>query len=222
MRTLSLVLLPFAASLISSVSAQCPGSNGQVYSDSNGGQYKLYCGSDTSPGSFKTSTAASFDGCMTLCDQTTGCTAVTYASGGTCYLKKSFTTATTNSGLNSAVRYVPITYPAPLANYVNASSGCGNPLPSGQTAGAASTTVNFTAPDGRIRSYLVHIPATYDVNKAAPLIMSFHGRLSTAAIHEGETGWSTPSFNPYGIVVYPQGVNVRKNTDGEIFNSDAR
>ncbi|KAF2224226.1 hypothetical protein BDZ85DRAFT_177875, partial [Elsinoe ampelina] len=85
--------------------------------------------------------------------------------------------------------------------------GCGQALPSGQTAGGATTAVNYTY-GGVVRSYTIRIPATYDVARAAPLIFSFHGRGDTAGNSEGQTGFSNAQWNPYGIVAYVNGQNV--------------
>jgi len=62
------------------------------------------------------------------------------------------------------------------------------------------------------RTYNIHIPASYNVNNAAPLIMAFHGRTETASTIEQYSGFSSESWNPFGIVVYPQGVSVRSPT----------
>lgn len=208
----------FAISLLSviqhafaqSTNGLCPGSK-QIYTDSNSVPYTIYCGFDTSPGSYGSVSASTFTACMAACDAaytSNGCTAVTYI-GTTCYLKTSFSSTVTSSSANSAVRYVsPPPYPVPVANYVNASTGCGTPLASGIVAGGTSTFVNITAPDNSTRSYYIRIPAAYDPNKASPLIMAFHGRGDTGSNMEGDCGMSVDKWNPYGIAVYPNGVNV--------------
>ncbi|KEQ61746.1 alpha/beta-hydrolase, partial [Aureobasidium melanogenum CBS 110374] len=55
-------------------------------------------------------------------------------------------------------------------------------------------------------SYNVHVPSGYDPNKAAPLILAFHGRGETGSNLESETGFSLARINPYGIVVYPTAI----------------
>lgn len=191
----------------------CPNMNNTMYTESNGNTYTILCGFDTQPGAFGgttgTTTGVSLNDCIIQCDALANCYTVTFASPNTCYLKPAMTAMTQNSNLQSASRYIPPpAYPPPQANYVNASSGCGTPLGAGITAGGKSTNVSFATADGRIRSYFIHVPSGYDPNKAAPLIMSFHGKGSTATAHEAETGFST-TWNPYGTAVYPQGINVR-------------
>jgi len=130
------------------------------------------------------------------------------ASSKACYLKTGFRSNSTSSGVYTAVKYIaPPPYPAPQINYANASIGCGVPLPAGQTAGGASTRMTFEY-TGISRSYMIHIPATYNVNAAAPLILVFHGRGSSGASIESISQLSSPQWNPYGIVIYPDGVNV--------------
>jgi len=212
----SLVALPFLVrSLVSAAGTttpQCPTYNGQLYLDANGVNYTIYCGADTSPGDYATVTATSLDACLAACDaqySSSNCQVVTYDGGSTCYLKRSFSSTTSNSNLVSAVRFVPPPpYPVPQANYVNASSGCGTALSSSITPGGASVNMTFVSPDGLTRWYLIHVPKIYDINKAAPLIMSFHGRSSDPVAHESETGYSLAKWNPYGIVVYPSGIQV--------------
>lgn len=215
MQSLSIALVALLTCLFSYAAAQtttpeCPTYNNTQFHDDNGITYTIYCGFDTSPGSFGSTTASSFSACIDLCDNTANCKVVSYV-GTACYFKSNFYNTISSPSVDSAVFYVPPPqYPAPVANYVNASSGCGTALPVGQVAGAsASTNVTVTAPDGTIRDYLIHIPATYNISKAAPLIISFHGRSSTPAAHEAESGWSTSIWNPYSIVIYPAGVNVR-------------
>lgn len=191
-----------------SISPMCPTYDGQIYTDSTSQRYLIFCNSDTSPGSYSSQSASSFAACISLCDTAgSACQVVTWTSGGTCYLKNSFSSNVTSSGLYSAVKYNTPAYPAPQANYVNASSGCGTALPAGQSPNGATQTVNVTV-GGIARSYNIHIPFFYNISKAAPLIMSFHGRTSTPALNEEESGLSTTAWNPYGIVVYPAGLNV--------------
>jgi polyhydroxybutyrate depolymerase len=52
--------------------------------------------------------------------------------------------------------------------------------------------------DGMMRSYLLHVPATYDGSKPAPLVVDFHG--------VGETGASQRESSPYPDALDPEGV----------------
>ena len=201
-------ILSLFAYLLSFVSAQCPAYNGTTYTDQYGANYTIYCNYNTAPNSYGSlSNINSLADCVAGCTADPKCLAVTL-QGTNCYLKSSFDSAAYAAGLYSAARVVTIPYPAPQANYVNASAGCGTPLPAGMSAGGATTTVNFTAPDGTLRSYNIHIPSSYDINKAAPLIVTFHGQGSNPTAHESETRWSKTTWNPYGVVVYPAGIGV--------------
>jgi polyhydroxybutyrate depolymerase len=48
------------------------------------------------------------------------------------------------------------------------------------------------------RSYVLHVPATYDGSKPVPLVLDFHGI--------GSTGWGELSSSPYPAVTDPEGV----------------
>lgn len=183
--------------------APCPSNDRQTYTLSDGHTFRIFCSDDSSPSQFLTQyNIASFQACMLLCDQTSGCNAVTY-SGTTCYLKSSLASLISSTASIASASRFDFTYPAPVANYANASVGCGTPLPSTQVQGGASTTAYILTTDGVNRTYNIHIPWSYDPTKAAPLIMTFHGQGSSPTAHETESAWSTETFNPYSIVVYP-------------------
>jgi len=101
-----------------------------------------------------------------------------------------------------------------LASSVTAanSGGCGKDLPAAQSPpGGASHETDFTTSDGTARTYLIHIPSSYDKNTAVPLIFSFHGHGKNSSEQEGLSQFSNEQFNPNGIAVYPQGIDVRVN-----------
>ncbi|CAD0081647.1 unnamed protein product, partial [Aureobasidium vineae] len=134
------------------------------------------------------------------------CSAVTYV-GTTCYLKKSFSNTVRPSTGNTAVIYVaPPGYPPPTANGQYRSSGCGTAVNSQISVGGASTAFTGTGPDGYLRSFNIHVPSSYNINNAAPLIMVFHGRGDSGTAVESGTGYSLERINPYGIAVYPTAV----------------
>ncbi len=56
------------------------------------------------------------------------------------------------------------------------------------------------------RSYLLHIPRTYDSRQPTPLILAFHGRLGTGKKMEKLTNLSDLADKQGFIVVYPNGV----------------
>lgn len=209
-RLLALAFISLPQLVLSQTNAPCPGLNNNPYVDSNNVTYIIYCGYDGSTSASSTVGASSFAACMALCDNTANCVHVSYSSGN-CYLKNGYTGVKTSSNVQSAVLCsyggTPA-YPPPVTNYVNASTGCGKALPSGLTPGAASTSQTLTAPDGRVRSFLVNMPASYNPNKAAPLIIAFHGQGESGSAMESESGYSNPIWNPYAIAIYPNGINV--------------
>jgi poly(3-hydroxybutyrate) depolymerase len=61
------------------------------------------------------------------------------------------------------------------------------------------------------RLYILHLPSTYQAsnNKAAPLVLAFHGQQQHAWSMEAITELSNPDFNPNTIVAYPEGVDFQ-------------
>jgi poly(3-hydroxybutyrate) depolymerase len=144
---------------------------------------------------------------MLKCDAFPRCGAAVL-DGTTCYFKTSFAgLVSDNQAGNKAalVRYV-----APNPNYVPpvaaTNGGCGKALPSNISANGPSVQFGMTPSDGIPRTYLVHIPQYYDINKASPIIFGFHGNGGTAGGIQDQTGFNDGVLNPYAIAVYVQGV----------------
>ncbi|THY78977.1 hypothetical protein D6C86_01961 [Aureobasidium pullulans] len=211
LRATTLFLSLISSSLAQNLNGLCSGSVSTTnFTDSCGGQWTVYCNADASPSSYGTiNNVASFGECMSLCSNDNAqnrCDTVTY-TGTTCYLKRGFRNIVRPSNANSATVFYPVpAYPAPVTNGVARSSGCGQPLNSQIVAGGASTQFSATGADGYVRTYNVHVPSTYDPNKAAPLIMAFHGRGDSGSAMESNSGLSIERINPYGISVYPTAI----------------
>ncbi|WP_263170846.1 alpha/beta hydrolase family esterase [Streptomyces sp. SCSIO ZS0520] len=84
------------------------------------------------------------------------------------------------------------------------SEGCGQqpPVPPGES------TRQTLSSGGHERSYLVHLPASYDPGEPQPVVLSFHGHGRTSEYQESLTDMSALD----ALVVYPQGLT---GTDGE-------
>jgi polyhydroxybutyrate depolymerase len=65
--------------------------------------------------------------------------------------------------------------------------------------------------DGLTRTYLVHVPSSYDDNMPIPLVIVLHGYTGTAEGMDTLTGFTTKSDEEGFIVVYPQGLVQRWN-----------
>jgi poly(3-hydroxybutyrate) depolymerase len=93
--------------------------------------------------------------------------------------------------------------------YASKSTGCGQSLSKnilkGQTGD--SNALTFNTSDGTERSYLLHIPDSYDVNTPTGLIWSYHGRGKNAEHQEKISGFSKKASSPGYIVIYPQGTS---------------
>ena len=88
----------------------CPSSDNQMVQANTGGMYTIGCNEEVSGGGVLAGSAPDFNGCMTLCDQTTGCTAWTF--NGNCYLKtgassSEFSFQPGTQGTVSGIRSVP-------------------------------------------------------------------------------------------------------------------
>jgi poly(3-hydroxybutyrate) depolymerase len=96
-----------------------------------------------------------------------------------------------------------------------ASAGCGSTLPSGLSPGKSITNVTISSKSviGKTteRQYILHLPSSFQVSndKAAPLVIAFHGQQQPARSMEVISELSNPAFNPNTIVVYPEGMNVQ-------------
>jgi poly(3-hydroxybutyrate) depolymerase len=66
----------------------------------------------------------------------------------------------------------------------------------------------MTPSDGIPRTYLVHIPQYYDINKASPIIFAYHGHGGSSRGIEDQTGFNDANLNPFAIAVYVQGVGT--------------
>jgi len=65
--------------------------------------------------------------------------------------------------------------------------------------------------DGRIRTYIVHLPPVYDGKKPLPLIIALHGGGGNAQHMEEKTGFSLKADEEGFIVVYPDGTGRLRN-----------
>ena len=62
--------------------------------------------------------------------------------------------------------------------------------------------------DGRDRTYLMHVPPSYDGNTATPLVVAMHGGLTTALQMEQYSRLSEKSDAAGFLLVYPNGTGV--------------
>ena len=82
---------------------------------------------------------------------------------------------------------------------------------SGKQGAPGKTTVTVSepgAPDGGLRSALLHVPASYDASKPTMLVLNFHGLLEPNTLQETITHMSDAADERNFIVVYPAGLSV--------------
>lgn len=86
------------------------------------------------------------------------------------------------------------------------------PAPGCGKSGAATGTQNLTLPiAGAERSYVLSVPASYDANKALPLIFAWHGLDGSGTMAQRYFGIERAANNQ-AILVYPTGL---PNADGQ-------
>lgn len=71
--------------------------------------------------------------------------------------------------------------------------------------------VNVINYDGLNRTYLLHVPPSYNSSQPAPLVIMLHGYTGTSTGHEQYTGFSISADEQGYIVVYPDGVKYPWN-----------
>jgi polyhydroxybutyrate depolymerase len=64
--------------------------------------------------------------------------------------------------------------------------------------------------DDRDRSYLVHVPKSYDGSKPVPVVLAFHGALTNGKVMERFSGLSEKADEAGFVVVYPNGTGEQE------------
>ena len=85
----------------------------------------------------------------------------------------------------------------------------------GRTAQPLNSTWNIKV-DGRERTFVVHVPPSYDPAKATPLVLNFHGYQMSPKLEDWLTRMSEKSDAAGFVVVYPQGVGARTSFNAGI------
>ncbi len=74
--------------------------------------------------------------------------------------------------------------------------------------------------DGVNRTYLLHVPSSYNSSQPAPLVIMLHGYTGTSTGHEQYTGFSISADEEGYIVVYPDGIKYPWNeTNPQAWNA---
>ncbi len=78
-------------------------------------------------------------------------------------------------------------------------------------AAVMPTTLGTINVDGRVRTYLLHVPPNYDAGKPAPLVLVLHGATQSPENIEGMSGMSLMADQQGFIAVYPSGTGRLSN-----------
>ncbi|KAH0346587.1 hypothetical protein KCU81_g3870, partial [Aureobasidium melanogenum] len=130
-----------ASSMPPQTTYSCPVNNGQTVQSNMGGTYQLGCNEALSGGAATqiAGSATNLNGCMTLCDQTNGCTAWTFDGVSSCYIETGTSSSgitfqpSTTQGTVSGIRNVPA-HPGSVASTssgASMASSAGQPASSG-------------------------------------------------------------------------------------------
>lgn len=116
------------------------------------------------------------------------------------------------------------------AIFLSLASACASSYTGGDKSGCGKThilnvfpkTQTIKSGGGESRSYLVHLPGSYDKNHQYPVIVGFHGSSSIGLFLELDTGLDKAKYTGDKIMVYPNGLggawagaNYSKATVGE-------
>ncbi|THX98496.1 hypothetical protein D6D08_00054 [Aureobasidium pullulans] len=108
--SISIASSPFVSSSLPQTTYSCPAADGDQVQANTGGLYTIGCDEETTGGGVLAGSSTDFNGCMTYCDETPGCTAWTY--NGSCYLKtgasaSDFSFQPSTRGTVSGIRFAP-------------------------------------------------------------------------------------------------------------------
>lgn len=120
------------------------------------------------------------------------------------------TTSTTQLQAVSTTTLPATTTPSQPATSFQAQSTSTTVASSGSTTSGAiphGDTTGKISSGGRVRTFLVHVPRSYEGSKSVPLLISFHGHGGTGATQAKLTHMSSVADENGFIVVYPDGVD---------------
>ena len=114
----------------------------------------------------------------------------------------------TLASLTSATALPPQTYNGPSSLAARAASpGCG-----AFTLLKGITIPRFIKSGTRSRSYMVHVPSSYDTNKAYPVVLGFHGSSSIGTFFEVDTLMSDAKYSG-NVCLHPSCISVWQCAD---------
>ena len=125
-------------------------------------------------------------------------------------------------GILAAVLVAPSVFATPAIAADTAATGpaATAPAASQPTPPKAGDTVRRQVTvNGAVRSYLVHLPPTYDPRKPTPVVLTFHGAFMNGWMMGRLSGMSAKADEAGFVVVYPNGTGLGETS--LFFNASA-
>jgi len=109
----------------------------------------------------------------------------------------------------SRVRHLRVALGLLVALAPNAAAAAAQDAPATEPAvSAPGSHVRRLSADGRERSYVVHVPKTYDATKPAAVVLALHGAGMNGSMMEWFSGLDRKSEQAGFVVVYPSGTGT--------------
>ncbi|THX58004.1 hypothetical protein D6D06_03326 [Aureobasidium pullulans] len=160
--SISIASSPVVSSSLPQTTYSCPAADGDQVQANTGGLYTIGCDEETTGGGVLAGSSTDFNGCMTYCDETPGCTAWTY--NGSCYLKtgasaSDFSFQPSTRGTVSGIRSAP------------ARPGGGGPVSFSISSASSASSISST-PSISLASSVSTVPSRSSVSSSPQLAFS--------------------------------------------------
>ncbi|THY82809.1 hypothetical protein D6C92_09891 [Aureobasidium pullulans] len=160
--SISIASSPVVSSSLPHTTYSCPAADGDQVQANTGGLYTIGCDEETTGGGVLAGSSTDFNGCMTYCDETPGCTAWTY--NGSCYLKtgasaSDFSFHPSTRGTVSGIRFAP------------ARPGGSGPVSSSISSASSASSISST-PSISLASSVSTAPSRSSVSSSPQLAFS--------------------------------------------------
>jgi polyhydroxybutyrate depolymerase len=116
---------------------------------------------------------------------------------------------------------VPLVVSATLATLVLGSIGAFDPAAAVGRRSSGTSRGSFVTPDGRTRTYRLHVPPSLPRHRPVPLLVALHGGFGSGHQFASSSGFDHLADEQGFIVVYPDGTPIRASgalADARVWN----